>query len=177
MENLCIRYWDSMPANPLPTPSQLIREPARRAALGFSVLAHRPRRVVLLLIAIAVMSGVDLYLTLLYVTHTGLNEMNPLARAMMEYQSPAILAVWKATTVAVAVGILLLIRRQRSAEWGAWAGCMVLGLLMLHWASFIEQTKHMTLEVAQAMGENDPTWVMIGARVEAGAHPTRTMID
>ncbi len=163
----------------LPQPPRVIARGKRRAAgrrrpwLG--ALSTRSNRVLLLALAILVMSGVDLYLTLLYVTHAGMNEMNPLARAMMSYQSAGILALWKAGTVLVSVGILVVIRRQRSAEIGAWGACIVLGWLMGHWAAFIDQSLWMDLEVARAVGEQDPTWVMIdaGARVRPG----RTLAD
>ena len=97
---------------------------ARRA------ICSRPFRVIALGSAIAAMSSVDLYLTLLYLTHTGMPEANPLARAMIAYQSPFVLTVWKTLTVALCVGILFLIRHKRSAEFGAWAGVCVLALLM-----------------------------------------------
>jgi hypothetical protein len=100
---------------------------------------NRSSRVIVLISLIAVMSMVDLYLTILYVTHTGMNEVNPLARAMMEYQSPAVLGVWKIATVLLGVGILAVIRNKRSAEFGAWIGCMILALLMSHWVSYINE--------------------------------------
>lgn len=157
-----------------------VAAPARPGLLTSvcAAFSQRAFRVVLLGVAIAAMSSVDLYLTLLYVTHTGMNEMNPLARAMMQYQSPFVLAVWKALTVAVSVGILLLIRKQRSAELGAWAGCLVLGWLMLHWSTFIYETRHMNLELVHEIAVGDPTWVVIDAAPDV-AFPLsrRTVID
>lgn len=126
-----------------------------------TMLLHRPFRVVALALAIAVMSGADLYLTLLYVTHTGMNELNPLARAMMDYQSPAILALWKAGTVVISIGILILIRKQRSAELGAWIGCLVMGSLMFHWQGYIETSKGLGLEMAEAQSRHNPSWIMM----------------
>ncbi len=123
----------------------------------------RSRRVIILACAIALMSGVDLYLTLLYVMNTGMNEMNPLARAMMNYQSPTVLALWKLATVTLSLGILFLIRTKRSAELGAWVGCLVLGWLMSHWVMFIHETRDLNLQVVQEIASNDPTWVMIDA--------------
>jgi hypothetical protein len=160
---------------------QLLDHPDRQPPLRLcgklvSVLAQRPFRVLLLGVAIAAMSGVDLYLTLLYVTHIGMTELNPIARAMMDYQSPLLLAVWKTATVVLSVGILLLIRKQRSAEIGAWAGCLVLGWLMSHWVVFVHETRNIDIEVAHAMGANDPSWVMIGG-AQTGVLPTRTVID
>lgn len=142
--------------------------PAQGAALAGAAIrpfADRSSRVIVLLALIALMSVVDLYLTVLYITHTGMNEINPLARAMMEYKSPAILGLWKLTTVSLGVGILVVIRRRRSAEIGAWLGCAVLGVLMNHWLAYIEEYERITTDavVVEAMG--DPTWVHLG-------HPT-----
>lgn len=148
------------------------------AAGLLAVFRRRAFRVLLLGVAIAAMSSVDLYLTLLYVTNTGMNEMNPLARAMMQYQSPLVLTIWKALTVTVSVGILLLIRKQRSAEIGAWAGCLVLGWLMVHWSSFIYETRHMNLEWVHEIAVGDPTWVVIDAAPDGALPiPRRTIID
>lgn len=143
--------------------------------LPLGLLARRGCRVGLLGLAIAIMSGVDLYLTLLYVTHTGMNEMNPLARAMMEYQSPALLALWKAATVTLSVGILLMIRKKRSAEIGAWIACLFLGWLMSHWILFIEETRGMNIEVVHELAAGDHTWVTIDASTRM--LPSRTVID
>ncbi len=112
--------------------------PSATSAL-IAPFANRSSRVIVLIALIAVMSMVDLYLTILYVTHTGMNEVNPLARAMMEYQSPAVLGIWKIATVLLGVGILAIIRTKRSAELGAWIGCMILALLMSHWVSYINE--------------------------------------
>ena len=149
-------------------PAQLIRSP-----LG--LLAKRGYRVGLLGLLIAAMSGIDLYLTLLYVTHIGMNELNPLARAMMEYQSPALLAIWKMATVSLCVGILFIIRKKRSAEIGAWAACLFLGWLMSHWIIFIEETREMNIEVMHEIATGDPTLVTID--VSARVLPNRTVID
>ncbi len=139
-----------------------------------NMITQRSNRVMFLSIAIIVMSLADLYLTLLFVTKTGMNEINPLARAMMEYQSPAILAFWKLGTITISIGILMFIRKQRSAEFGAWIGCIVLGLLMAHWMNYIEQTSHMQLELAQS---DDPTWIMMPAQAEGAEGIGAWIID
>lgn len=130
----------------------------------YAMFACRPFRVLVLSLAIAAMSGVDLYLTLLFVTQTGMHEMNPLARAMMEYQSPVILAVWKTATVVLSIGILILIRKQRSAEMGAWIGCLVMGWLMLHWTGFIHLSSEIDMELAQSA--DNPNWIIMSTQVE-----------
>lgn len=135
-----------------------------RAPLPIAVpnaLRRRPFRVVTLSLAIAVMSAADLYLTLLYLTHTGMSEANPLARMMIAYQSPAVLASWKALTVGLCVGILYLVRDRRSAELGAWTGVAVLAWLMTHWATYIEEKTDMGPDFQLVSAEIDPRFVRI----------------
>lgn len=141
------------------------------------VFLTRSFRVLALSIAIVVMSSVDLYLTILYITHSGMNEMNPLARAMMEYQSPSILAVWKMGTVVLSVGILLLIRKQRSAECGAWVGCLVLGWLMTHWVGFIDDNAKLNLEIAHALNRDNPNWILMTTSADPAIAPRRVIVD
>lgn len=124
-------------------------------------LFSRPSRVVLLGAAIGAMSMVDLYLTLLYLTHTGMSEANPLARAIIAYQSPMVLAVWKLLTVSACVGILFLIRHKRSAEMGAWVGVVVLGALMTHWIRYIDETEELKPLISAVASEIDEEWVQI----------------
>jgi hypothetical protein len=137
-------------------------------ALVVSFVSNRSFRVKTLVSMIAVMSFADLYLTLLYVTNTGMIEVNPVARAMMEYRSTGILVIWKAATVALSLGILLFIRKKRSAEVGAWIGCLVLGWLMVHWVGFINVVEISPSRIVQAGDLQDPAWIMIEADASSG---------
>jgi hypothetical protein len=128
-------------------------------------LGRRPFRVVLLGSLIAAMSLIDLYLTLLYLTNSGMSEANPLARAIIAYQSPAVLAIWKALTVSLCVGILYLVRDRRSAEWGAWVGAVVLALLMAHWTRYIDHKMGWAAEFQTAGADIDPAFVRLGRAV------------
>jgi len=123
---------------------------------------NRSFRVIVLITLIAAMSMVDLYLTILYITHTGMNELNPLARGMMEYQSPAILGLWKIATVFLGVGILAWIRTKRSAEMGAWIGCLILGILMIHWVAYIHEESRLASGPIQTEAMGNPNWVLFG---------------
>ncbi|MCC5824168.1 MAG: DUF5658 family protein [Phycisphaerales bacterium] len=133
---------------------------ALRATLG--PLARRPYRVVLLAVLIAAMSAIDLYLTLLYLTHSGMSEGNPIARAMIAYQSPVVLAAWKALTVFLCLGILYLVRHKRSAEIGAWVGAIVLACLMAQWSRYIAFKVEVAPEFHLVAGEIDPAFVRLG---------------
>ena len=139
------------------------RSYADKRALVWGFVSRRSFRVVTLVALIGVMSIVDLYLTLLYVTNTGMMEMNPFARAMMEYQSPAILSLWKAATLVLNLGILLMIRTKRSAEIGAWIEFCVLGWLMIHWVGFIEFADESPTRIVEAADPLDPSWIMMEA--------------
>jgi len=141
------------------------------------LFARRSLRVVVLSVGIVVMSVADLYLTLLFVTQTGMDEMNPLARAMMEYQSPMILALWKMGTVVISIGILIAIRKQRSAELGAWIGCLVMGSLMFHWIGYIDKRQHIYLEMTRADGLENPAWIMISTDSRGGGGVISGIID
>ena len=121
---------------------------------------NRSFRVIVLIALIAAMSMVDLYLTILYITHTGMNELNPLARGMMEYQSPAILGLWKVATVVLGVGILAWIRTKRSAELGAWTGCLILGFLMTHWVAYIHEDARLSNGPIQIEAMGNTNWVI-----------------
>lgn len=146
----------------MPHTAPPLRLPTLPPASARACLLARPFRVVLLLTLIAAMSFVDLYLTLLYLTHTGMSEANPVARALIAYQSPLVLGVWKCLTVALCVGILYLFRERRSAELGAWAGACVLGCLMAHWSNYIDFKASVAPEFHLVGAEIDPVYVRLG---------------
>lgn len=132
----------------------------------------RPRRVALLVAAIIVMSLGDLALTLTYLQHLGMAEMNPLARLVIGFQSPALLAVWKLATVAACVSILLWKSSTRSAELGAWLGAMILCGLMLHWRSYVKLAPPIPASVAAHVHSGDERWTSI-----APAAPTTRQVS
>ncbi len=140
-------------------PAAALVRPVSAARTGWDRLGSRAFRVVALSAAILAMSLVDLYLTILYLTHTGMSEANPLARAIIAYQSPLVLALWKLTTVAFSVGILFLVRHRRSAEVGAWVGFVVLGLLMSHWTRYITELSDLKAEIGPTAMQMDDAWV------------------
>lgn len=133
--------------------------PAPWGVLG--PLRRRPFRIVLLGVLIAAMSAIDLYLTLLYLTHSGMSEGNPIARAIIAYQSPGVLAVWKALTVAFCLGILYLVRERRSAEIGAWVGAIVLAVLMAQWTRYIAFKVDVAPDFHLVGGDIDPAFVRL----------------
>jgi len=132
---------------------------------GFMTGAFRDRRtrVVALVSGIVVMSLADLHLTLVYATSVGLHEHNPVARLLMAYHTPGVLGLWKAASVALGVGILVRVRARRSAEWGAWIGCAILGVLMVQWVRFVDAHERFGVDPVLVEAIGDPTWVRMGS--------------
>ncbi|GJM20015.1 MAG: hypothetical protein DHS20C14_22280 [Phycisphaeraceae bacterium] len=127
------------------------------------MIATRHGRIGLLIVLIAVLSAIDLYLTLLYTSTTGMAEANPLARALLHSGSPVDVALWKTATVGMCVGLLWLSRRARVGELGAWVAVALLAWLMVHWVTFARET-HQMVTIANAVNydfqsELDPRWV------------------
>jgi len=122
----------------------------------------RSRRVLLLLVATAIMCMVDLALTLTYVTSVGMVEVNPVARAVMALGSPAAVALWKIALTAFSVGVLFRFRATRTAEIGAWAGALVMLCLSLHWARYVASLTDYSSETAGLLlGEHDHRFVVM----------------
>lgn len=129
-------------------------DPCSRAAA-----TRRAWRVMGLTIAIASMSLVDLYITLLYVRSVGMGEANPLARWVIEHFSPQVLVAWKLLTVVVACTIFAVARRTRAAEVGAWVCCAVLVWLTVRWITYSTEVTHLT-PVLHILSQTDTAkWV------------------
>lgn len=142
-----------------PPMSALPRQIRPALPLSPGLSAGRERRVLLLLASIVLMSVADLHMTLMHLTSFGLLEGNPLARSIISYNSPAILAAWKLATVAMTTGILFWFRRARSGEVAAWVCWLVLAALMVQWLRYSSEAPHLTAELNHLSGEGDHRWV------------------
>jgi hypothetical protein len=118
-------------------------------------------RVLLLCLATLCMALGDLMMTLTYVTSVGMVENNPLARAVMEQGSAALVVVWKMTTIALGLGILTWKRHSRAAEIGAWVVFAAMLALSIHWVNFNHAVASMCPEYSHLAMTGDPRWVVI----------------
>ncbi|TVQ62203.1 MAG: hypothetical protein EA378_07030 [Phycisphaerales bacterium] len=125
---------------------------------------RRGRRVALLLLAVGLLSLGDLALTMTFLVHTGMAEGNPLARAVIGYNSAAVLVFWKLSTVVCTLAILFALRRRVSGELGAWVCVAVLSWLTFHWQAYIAQQDSVTACVAVERAEWDARWVRLSAQ-------------
>jgi hypothetical protein len=121
--------------------------------------AWRGRRVAILLMAVAVLSVGDLYMTMVHLMTYGMLEGNPIARQIIAHGSPAGLVVWKLVTVGLAVGILYWARRRWTAEVGAVFCCVVMAWLTARWAIYNNDIVQMTREMHMMSPADEPQWV------------------
>lgn len=121
---------------------------------------RRTARVLSLIFCIVAMSMADLYMTLTHVTGVGMGEANPIARLIMSYNSPALLAGWKCACVAVTCLILFKARHLRVGELAAWVSIVILTALTVHWIRYSNETATLTSDMAIiAQGDFPTNWV------------------
>jgi len=113
-------------------------EPAGPGPAAMFLGLSRETRVLSLILAIAVMSLADLGMTLTHLTTIGMLEANPIARWIMQMQSPALLILWKLGTLGIASAILLKARRLTCGEVAAWICAAVLLWLMVRWSVYLD---------------------------------------
>lgn len=135
--------------------------PSQPLAIAVRALRRRSARVVAMLVAIVAMSVGDLYMTLVHLTGAGMLESNPIARVVMAYNSSAILAAWKLTTVCLAVGILFMARRSRHGEIAAAFCCCVLTWLTVRWVSYTDEVAKISPEFVTLAATDDHRFVQI----------------
>ncbi len=135
-------------------PIQLdIPNPARRV---FS----RPRRVLVLLTGIIILSLADLVITMVHLKSTGMAEANPIARFVIGFsQSPLSLICFKALSVMICVVLLFKVRRTLQGEIAAWCAMLILSAMSVMWFHYARQYEStIDLQVAQTeLGSN--LWV------------------
>lgn len=123
--------------------------------------ATRPARVVSALAVVVALSIVDLDLTLVFASHTGMIETNPIARALMRDGSALGVVLWKCATVAVAVSLLYRARGTRTGELGAWLCVAVLTWLTCHWMTFSREASTMPSAMSSPWLTADASYVRL----------------
>jgi hypothetical protein len=112
-----------------------------------------------LLASVIVLSAADLHLTITHLASAGMIEGNPIARAIMGFNSPLLLALWKLVTVSLGVWILCANRRSRAAEAGAWVCFAALWWLMLRWMTYSDEIAQFMPHMAQMAELSGGKWV------------------
>lgn len=130
----------TQPAPPESTPSKP-RDRAER---------RRGWRVIALTAVIAVLSVLDLRLTLAFLKTGGMSEGNPIARWIISHNCEWLLTGFKLGLVGLTCVILIVLRQRRAAELGAWIGFGVMAWLMVQWELYAEQATQLTVMMAEA---------------------------
>ncbi|QOJ01266.1 MAG: hypothetical protein HRU70_12540 [Phycisphaeraceae bacterium] len=121
----------------------------------------RPTRVSLVLLAVAMVSLLDLDLTLHYAGTTGMIEHNPIARELLATGSVGLVVLWKVLTAGLAIGILYAHRRHRSAELGAWLCLAIMLWLTARWVHFNSEVSLLACPEFREAVSADPRWVVL----------------
>jgi hypothetical protein len=98
---------------------------------------HRSERVIWLLAGVVILSFVDLFLTISYLTTVGMSEGNPIAVWLLHTTNSVWpLALYKVATVAVCVSLLYFNRRKRQSELASWCAMIILVALSIWWNQY-----------------------------------------
>lgn len=127
--------------------------------------AARMRRIMWLLLAIALMGIADLLCTLTYMRTSGMIEVNPIARLMLEIGSIGQLVMFKMLTLVLCGGMIYFARHHRKAEVCAWFCAALMLILTIHWINYNRSVSAFTNDMAVLAlsgGEFEPMWVKVG---------------
>lgn len=132
---------------------------------------RRAIRVWALVVAIVLLSLGDLWMTLTHLKGAGMGEANPIARYVIGFNSPALLAAWKCATVALACIIFVWARHRRTTEAACWACAGVLAALTVGWIQYANEAHKLTSTLPCVAQMESGVWVSMTARPEqATAH-------
>ena len=121
----------------------------------------RGQRVTILLAATCLMGLADLALTLTFVTTIGMLEANPLARYVMEHNSPSLVVLWKLASMTLGLGILYWARRSRGGEAGTWVCFAVMAALSIHWFTYTGAVAAPDSDYVPMAAMDDPRYISI----------------
>lgn len=117
-------------------PEPIYYDPGAPDLLHIDRADRRARRVMVLLFVVTALGLADLYATYTHASSVGMHEENPIGAYLITAGSWAGLTLYKLGTIGLAVGLLLKVRRQRSAECAAWFICLVMVALTMHWHEY-----------------------------------------
>ena len=116
----------------------------------------RSERVIWLLAGVVLLSLVDLFLTLTYLTSVGMSEGNPIAVWLLhKTNSVWLLAAYKMMTVAICVSLLFLNRRKRQSELASWCAMCILIALSIWWNQYSQYQPYLPLAEDHIVLVND----------------------
>lgn len=152
----------SPPRHSVPVPA--VHNPLRFLRPIRECFSERARgiRTITVLIAVALLSLGDLYMTLAFATSVGMIENNPIARAVMAIGHPNLLIYWKLATVGATTLLIFRCRRSRVGELGGWLCLAILLWLTLRWQTYSDAMPELTRHLPKIANVESERWVVIG---------------
>lgn len=135
---------------------------ALKSATGIPADSGRSIRVVVLIIAIIALSLGDLFMTMTYLRSGGMGEGNPVARLVIEYNSPALLVAWKCASVLLACLIFAVYRRKPFTEAACWCCVLILAWLTVQWWNYSSEAAELAQHIPVIATASERTdWVQL----------------
>ncbi len=97
---------------------------------------RRSRRIIQLLVLLCFLSAVDLCFTIWAQSFTSFNELNPIARRLLQQNGFAGLVLMKLTLTALGASIFWRLRGYGRAEAALWAVVIIYLLLTVRWSDY-----------------------------------------
>ena len=121
----------------------------------------RSRRVLALIVAIIMLSTIDLLITLFHLQSIGMLEVNPLAAYLIRTTGSAwALAAFKALTIAVCVTLLYCSRLDIRGEIASWLAMVILVWVLVMWHFYTQATENPeVVRIAQILHGDD--WLIL----------------
>lgn len=125
------------------------------------VLGDRPRRVLVLLAAIVVLSLADLAITLSHLRSTGMVEANPVAAFLIRHTGSAwALGLFKVGTVMACVLLLFRVRHHVQGEIASWLALFILVGVSVMWHYYAQASDDpQTVRIAHVLHGDD--WLVL----------------
>ncbi|MDX2133037.1 MAG: DUF5658 family protein [Planctomycetota bacterium] len=134
----------------------LLRPTRASRFLGPRALRRRMHRVSLLLVVTVACGVLDLGLTLGFMYSGGMYEDNPLVHWLLASTGSGLSVVaLRLGTLAIAVGVLYALRRQRRAEIGAWIVALALACVVVRWVAYLDEARERQDAIHAAIASNE----------------------
>jgi len=132
-------------------------EPVNRVIVPWGSTDRRCERVAGVLLAVLILSVLDLALTLGCMMQGGMFEANPIVVHLAQStQSPAIIGLFKVSTVLVGASMLFRLRRHPQAELAAWLIAIILAAVAFQWIQYLTLASGLPIVMS-----HDPAWIQL----------------
>jgi uncharacterized membrane protein len=123
----------------------------------------RERRVIELVVLIAMLGISDLLMTLTYMGSTGMIEANPIAVHLVRLTgSAASIIIFKALTMLIGLAPLYRLRRHLQAELAAWTVLLIFVGVCVAWMIYAAEMSRIDPPVFNDPSRRGPGWVRFG---------------